>query len=306
MSDADPVSEETLVQLPSPVLAHVEKLVADGLKRELDQEENVVRSLPFFATSIGALLALIGFVKPSLASSPIGFWSIASYILCFVLAALLAALVFFLFHATKKRETYHPMQESELIGYARSLVQYHESTQNFDGDSGYDAIILDIRQAYTAQLATYAENVREINLSRADMRAKMFSILVIAVIVALLLVGTIVVQERQSGGPHDQGGSVSEQAADIEDRQNEVLRHPSGSGGEDADQQLQNKTHSPADAGNRDRALGGETDRNDFCRGRPQADEGEVKFYDNLVAGSQLSACRQSTWCFLLSLFFRV
>ncbi|NYZ17147.1 tripartite tricarboxylate transporter TctB family protein [Azospirillum sp. RWY-5-1] len=306
MPSTDPGSEETLVQLPSPVLAHVEKLVADGLKRELDQEENVVRSLPFFATSIGALLALIGFVKPSLASFPIGYLSITSYILCFILAALLVALVFFLFHATKKREQYHPMQGSELIEYARELVQYHESTSSFDDTSGYDTVILDIRQAYTAQLATYAENVRGINLSRADMRAKMFSILVIAVIVALLLVGTIVVLERQSGGPHDQGGSVSEQAAHIEDRENKVLRHPSESGGENIARRLQDQTHSSTDAGDRDWTLGGETNRDDFRRGRPQADEGEIKAPDDSVAGNHVSACQQSVWCFLLSFFFRV
>ncbi len=44
---------------------HLERLFADAFKREVDQEENVARTLPFFATAIGTILATIGLLRPA-------------------------------------------------------------------------------------------------------------------------------------------------------------------------------------------------------------------------------------------------
>ncbi len=47
----------------SKTTEYAEKIISDAFKREIDQEENVVRSLPFFATSLGVLAAATGVVR---------------------------------------------------------------------------------------------------------------------------------------------------------------------------------------------------------------------------------------------------
>ncbi|SMF86455.1 hypothetical protein SAMN02982917_5960 [Azospirillum oryzae] len=291
MVDADSSSNEPPVEIPSKVSAHVEKLVTEGLKREMDQEENVVRSLPFFATSIAALLALMGFVKPSLSLHPINVLTIAEYVLCVLLAILLLILAVLIYHATKKRNQYHPMQESELIDYATELVKYHKDGAGSSGSVNEDGVIRDIQKSYTAQLAIYAEALRGINLARVNMRAKMFTTLVIAVVVALILVGVTIIQDRQIGGSHARSGSSSlpnahiGEAKDANAGRHGEAREP-GNGlaapGQ-ADQTVplhpvepgagkSDEAESPPDARHRDRPMGGEGSRNNNSQGSPKED----------------------------------
>jgi len=42
-----------------PALAHIEKTLADSYRKEIDQEENVWRSLPFFAATLALQLAAL-------------------------------------------------------------------------------------------------------------------------------------------------------------------------------------------------------------------------------------------------------
>lgn len=70
--------------------AYLERLVFDSFKRELDQDENVVRSLPFFATSIGVLVAFAGLARGALPGFSFGFWPLLVYGL---LACLLLCLI---------------------------------------------------------------------------------------------------------------------------------------------------------------------------------------------------------------------
>nr|WP_294552513.1 hypothetical protein [uncultured Rhodopila sp.] len=42
-----------------PALTHIEKTLAEAYRKEIDQEENVWRSLPFFAATLALQLAAI-------------------------------------------------------------------------------------------------------------------------------------------------------------------------------------------------------------------------------------------------------
>jgi uncharacterized membrane protein YjjP (DUF1212 family) len=42
-----------------PALSHIEKTLADSYRKEIDQEENVWRSLPFFAATIALELTAL-------------------------------------------------------------------------------------------------------------------------------------------------------------------------------------------------------------------------------------------------------
>src|SRR5690242_10543276 len=92
---------ESVVQTPTGATGkaaeYLEKLVTESFKRELDQEENVVRSLPFFATSIGVLITFVGFVRTTLPAFSLTAWPIIAYGLLFSLLCALAALLLFLY-----------------------------------------------------------------------------------------------------------------------------------------------------------------------------------------------------------------
>jgi hypothetical protein len=52
--------------MPTPSLDHIEKTFADGYRKEIDQEENVWRSLPFFAATLALQIAALAGVEDRL------------------------------------------------------------------------------------------------------------------------------------------------------------------------------------------------------------------------------------------------
>ena len=52
--------------LEHPALSHIEKTFADAYRKEIDQEENIWRSLPFFAATLALQLAALFQVVPRL------------------------------------------------------------------------------------------------------------------------------------------------------------------------------------------------------------------------------------------------
>ncbi len=65
--------------MPSdPLLDHLEKTFAEAYRKEVDQEENVWRSLPFFAATLALQVASLGTLRAEQLSRQWSFW----YCLC--------------------------------------------------------------------------------------------------------------------------------------------------------------------------------------------------------------------------------
>lgn len=101
-------------------LDHIEKTLADAYRREIEQGENVWRSLPFFAAAIAFQIAALSQVLLRLPRTSSGAWwdAIAAIIvlslLIFVAVACLAASI------VPEQLNYIP-DEPALLTYARSL-----------------------------------------------------------------------------------------------------------------------------------------------------------------------------------------
>ncbi|NUB11282.1 hypothetical protein GAY28_00355 [Azospirillum brasilense] len=161
---------------------YLDKLVTESFKRELDQEENVVRSLPFFATSIGALLAFVGFARGTLPAFSVAAWPLLVYGLLACLLVSLVALIFFLYQSVRQRTFTYPMQERELIDYATGLITYYrqvaeaapeKAEPGAEAEDDTDpvevierAIVDDLRKAMLDQIAAAARASRANNASR--------------------------------------------------------------------------------------------------------------------------------------------
>lgn len=191
---------------------YLEKLVGDSFKRELDQEENVVRSLPFFATSIGVLITFIGFARGALPAFVWTGWPILVYGLLTGLLTSLIALLVFLYQAVCQRKFNYPMQEAELIEYAANLTAYYREVAasepaNQEDEEGDPveiverAVIDDIRNTMLEQTSTAARLSRSNNWARLKARARAFSALMAALAFALALIVAILIHDALNGGP---------------------------------------------------------------------------------------------------------
>lgn len=205
----------------SPVVAgkvaeYLEKYAADGFKRESDQEENVVRSLPFFATSFGVLLAFLSLARGAMPTWSFAPLPLAAYALLALILISLLLLIWFLFQAVRPRDFEYPMREAALVEYAKKLSGYYEqgdstaAVSNVEGSAeptgtATDAAILeravveDLRAAVLTQLATAAEISRGNNTKRLAARAGAFITLMTALIFALLLFVVILAGDKLPG-----------------------------------------------------------------------------------------------------------
>jgi hypothetical protein len=194
------------------VAEYVEKLVSESFKREADQEENVIRSLPFFATSIGVLVAFIGLARPALPPLTLSPFPIIVYGLLTGVMLSLTVLIAFLFLAVRQRTFKYPMSEADLIAYAARLTDYYSAAASPAASAGTaesgeadhaeaaseneadttetieKAVIDDLRNTITGQIAEAARVSRANNIKRLGARARAFASLMVALGFALALI----------------------------------------------------------------------------------------------------------------------
>lgn len=225
---ADNLTDPAYARLPSGRAGdYLEKLVLDGFKRELDQEENVVRSLPFFATSIGIMITLISLTIYNLPAADHDLWIIFIYGILVLLIADIFALLYFLHQAIRTRAFGYPMHEEDLLGYAKRLMSYYTPTppasaadSNLEANTlavvrsdtpGSDldvhaiverAVLEDLRNVFITQLATSAGISRRNNWARLKARSRAFHFLIMGLGFALVLICVMLFQSMIHGGSH--------------------------------------------------------------------------------------------------------
>lgn len=229
---------------------YIDKVLADNLKREVDQEENVVRSLPLFATAIGALLALLGLTIKPLAAAHWYWLSIIAHFLAFGIVICVLAIAWMMRRATIPQAQNQLMAETELIDYAESLTRHFQdeaerlksaaasdverrhkaldalksTSAAWKGAMARDVVSRTVepaeKQAHAVirafmqlDTANYTQTLRLTNLSRMAWRAQMFWTLSIAVVLAVLLACAIVFLERAALARSNQDDRQSRSAA---------------------------------------------------------------------------------------------
>jgi hypothetical protein len=180
-------------------------LLQDFYRQELGAEEDVHRTLPFFATALGLIVASLNYSATQLPSwgavlkscSRCGLpalswhiipcaWSVLlAGLFLFVVVGLSGAVLWYLGQATRKRDYMRVGPESMILARTRELHTYHAST-GIIGDGLDTAVMLDLR----AQLLdTFCEVVpanREVTLQRYRYRARAVLCLLWSLFFALL------------------------------------------------------------------------------------------------------------------------
>lgn len=187
-----------------PALAHIEKTLADSYRKEIDQEENIWRSLPFFAATLALQLAALFQVIERV---PTGKTSvvIVSYVLVaasvgFSLGALIV-LAWSIFPAKFQ----YVAKDSELLDYALGLIEDENHPANATKAAPLIALHT-LKESLARQYAKATDNNRRINKAREMRRSIAGLLTILSVVSTLLLVGETFATYVPK---HDEKGVVS-------------------------------------------------------------------------------------------------
>ena len=175
---------------------YTEKFYADGYKQQIADEENVPRSLPFFATAFAVLVAIIAASKDLIPAPSLNSYPIAVWVLMVALAVCLLTSMLFLLIALWPRDFKYVMSEPELYNYVVKLSEYYEYDVALTDEHRAAAILEDLRDELSKQCRTGAENNRAINFGRASKRATALCLLVIAPILAFVMIAVMPVHAK--------------------------------------------------------------------------------------------------------------
>lgn len=168
----------------SPTLAHLERLLAETYRREIEQEENIWRSLPFFVATLALQLAALFQVVDRL--PPFDTWAGRTSLSFIAISALssLMALSFLAASIYPARFNYMP-DDTDLLAYAIGLTADENEPHLGQSDA-----LATFKATLVEQYAEATDHNRRINKRRERRRSVAGLATIAAVLSTLLLVGT--------------------------------------------------------------------------------------------------------------------
>ena len=172
-----------------PALAHIEKTLADSYRREMDQEENTWRSLPFFAATLALQLTALFQVIERLpdpaawAGLPARALVLASFGCSLGALCLLAASI-------RRAKFRYIAGDNDLLTYASGLME-EERAQGSPAPGQVPALHA-LRLSLATQYATATDHNRRINRARERRRSDAGLLTIFSVISTLVLVALTV------------------------------------------------------------------------------------------------------------------
>lgn len=174
---------------------YLEGVFRDAFKRELESDENVARTLPFFAAALAFAATLYNFIfsrLPPLAWSP---FSITLHLLLGVASVCLVAVVWFLLQAVREREYRIPPKETEQLEWSAELEE-HFKGEGYAPKTVADRVVAELRAQMLREYAQAAEHNRQANKPRLQARTWGFTFLVVLLGIAFLMIGIMFAAER--------------------------------------------------------------------------------------------------------------
>jgi hypothetical protein len=189
-----------------PLLDHLERTFAEAYRKELDQEENIWRSLPFFAATLALQLTAVTQIRDWIAAIGGPLFVAAVTLLAVAGVSALAALAFLalsIWPADFRRVA----REPAFRDYAEDVRAAVDRTAQ-PGTTAQDIAdqaLVTVKAALAEQYSLAADNNRMVNETRALWRARAGLAMLGSVFAALVLVAIVVVTNI-----HDHGKDRSE------------------------------------------------------------------------------------------------
>ena len=170
------------------VLTHLEKTLSDSYRKEIDQEENVWRTLPFFSATLALQLSVLTSAMAKVAAAmPVPAWQATAGNGCIVvsIACTLLALGFVAASVFPAQFRYLP-QDDQILAYGNSLILWEAGlAPPITKDALHH-----LKETLANQYALSSSNNRMINQARQRQRAiaGLFTLLALCSTVVLVAV----------------------------------------------------------------------------------------------------------------------
>lgn len=177
--------------MANDALTYIEKSLADSYRKEIDQEENVWRSLPFFATTIALQIAALGQFNSLL--PPLGtVYSVVAIGLLSLTGVLMLTALALLVACIKPAKFRYIAREPELFHYAEDLIGAQRAA--IDAGNADPPIALEILQKeLSIQYAVGVDHNRQITKKREFFRTWAGLAIIGSMTATLFLVATVLI-----------------------------------------------------------------------------------------------------------------
>jgi ferric-dicitrate binding protein FerR (iron transport regulator) len=158
-----------MTEMEHSALAHIERTLADAYRKEIEQEENVWRSLPFFAAPLALELAALFQVIDKVPEP--GTWS--GWVSVALLAAagvLMIVSLGFLAASIYPARFDYVAREPALLNYAKELIRDEQTPENQSQEDPFSAVAT-LKSELARQYALAADHNRQINKRRERWRS---------------------------------------------------------------------------------------------------------------------------------------
>jgi hypothetical protein len=183
-------------------LDRLETLFAEQYRREIEQEENVWRSLPFFSATLAVEVAILGQAAPLLLSVSGGLAAFVGLVGA-SLALLILGVLQALLQSIRRQPFSYISAEGELLDYASRL----EAVIDPADPAGPQEVARLLQRRLLEQYRAANEANRRINERRGQARARAGVLLLASIVATLALVGVTLTHQVMSASP---GGSHGE------------------------------------------------------------------------------------------------
>jgi hypothetical protein len=166
---------------------YLENLLAESYKRELDQEENVIRSLPFAAAALAVISTIMVVVRSYVPADAIGLYPMVVWALLIAFGISVGLALCFLFLAVAPTRLQYLSPSNELYSYVNDLRDYYTSLGTPLGKIEQQ-VIEDTRTFMIEQYTIGATHNQRVNVERSRVRTRAFATLIIALALAFATV----------------------------------------------------------------------------------------------------------------------
>lgn len=166
-------------------------VVEESFKREVDLDESVWRTLPFFVAAFGLGLPLLGYISAATAAIQSTIVSISAHLLFGLSIAAFAWAFRWFWTVVAPLEYQYPPSDGDLLEYASELHIYHEKT-GLVGDRLDETVAEELRTFVTEQLAAATGKNRGNNALRVQARSQAILFLMVGFGLAILSEAAII------------------------------------------------------------------------------------------------------------------
>jgi hypothetical protein len=184
---------------------YLASLLTDSYKREVDSDEAVWRSLPFFGALLGLAVALLPQIYRSAGVATGLEWQIAIYLLLGLSLLLFLVAAAYFWQVIRPRRYRYPPPDTAIVGYAEALKLYHRTAPSEEQD---EKVRDDLRAFMLEEFAQTTTNNRGNNNARLQARSRVLLFAMAGFLIAFVAEATILSAQAFSPrqGQADGGG----------------------------------------------------------------------------------------------------